>query len=286
MVAQLNSRVVWLTIDTDDIHHHPSNFGHPKRTKKKSIKQEKWEPSAKFVISMNKFRDWYFQNPKKRSVTLFIIAEQLESKIFRDWLEELLSDSRKADGEIWVGCHGLSHKCWSAWGEDKSNFKEDLMIACSKISSVVDIHWKPWFRAPGGYIAPWMAKILKDCNIEVDTSINPSLLLIRKSGRTFNGSKKKWNGWSTVSKAILEEGIIEREWLTSKILGIKMPACGPALHIPLLRYFSKKVWLDTIKSHKIAQENEIINSEKEVTTLYWHLLDYSRNNGKWKPPYL
>ena len=286
MVNSLQSKLIWLTIDTDDIDHHPTNFGHPKRTKHHIQTSKMWEPSTKFVTSMNKFRDWYFQDPEGRSVTLFVIAEQLNSKVFRDWLDELLSDSRKENGELWVGCHGLSHKCWSAWGEDKHNFKEDLLVACSKISSVVGVHWRPWFRAPGGYIAPWMAKILKDCNIEVDTSINPSSLLIRKSGKSSKRNKKKWNGWDTVSNAMSKEGITEREWLTSKICGIEMPACGPALHIPLLKYFSKRVWYNTIKSHEIASENAIINSEKEVFTLYWHLLDYSRDNGKWKPPYL
>jgi len=278
--------LIWLTIDTDDIDHHPTKFGHPNRTKNHIQISRKWEPSTKLLISMNKFRDWYFQDPNGRSMTLFVIAEQLDSKVFRDWLRELLADSRQGNGQLLVGCHGLNHKCWSAWGEDEHNFKEDLLVACSKISSVVGAHWRPWFRAPGGYIAPWMAKILKECNIEVDTSINNSSLLIRKSGRSTNGTRKKWNGWETVSNAMSREGITEREWLTSKIIGIDLPACGPALHIPLLKYFSKKSWNKTIKFHKIASENEITDPEKKVFTLYWHLLDYSRKNGKWKPPYL
>ena len=280
------SKFVWLTIDTDDINHHPRRYGHPKRTKNKIKNLKEWNPSPRLAISMLKFNEWYFNNTIKHSVTLFVIAEQLESKIFRDWLLELLSASKKGNGEINVGCHGLKHKCWSAWGEDyEEEFKRDLKIACSKISSIVGEFWRPWFRAPGGYIAPWMVKIIKECNLELDTSINPTKLLNRKSGKS-NIRNRKWNGWDSVLQSIEEEGIIEREWFTSKFFGIKVPCCGPALHIPFLRKISNRAWYNLLKSYTLASEKEITNLEDDVVTLYWHLLDYSRKNGNWRPPYL
>jgi len=284
MTNKLQNKKVWLTIDTDDLNHHPSKYGHPKRTKNNTLKSFNTEPSSKLIISMEKFREWFFQDPSKRSVTLFVIAEQLESKIFSEWLTKLLLDSENENGEILVGCHSYRHKCWSAWGEEyKNEFKEDLIMACSKISSVVGDSWRPWFRAPGGYIAPWMAKVLKECNIELDTSINPVSLLIRKTGKSKN---KKWNGWQNNFLSMQMEEIVEREWFTSKLLGIKIPCCGPALHLPFIRYFSNKAWSNLLNSYHLATENQIMDLEEEVITLYWHLLDYSRNNGNWNPPFL
>ena len=79
-------------------------------------------------------------------------------------------------------------------------------------------NYRPWFRAPAGYMAPWMVAPLVDCGITVDSSINDSILTKGKSGRG--------NTWQQVREACQQDvGVIEREWLTKW----KLPVNGPAL---------------------------------------------------------
>ena len=55
------------------------------------------------------------------------------------------------------------------------------------IKEFAETSWRPWFRAPGGYIAPWMAEILKLEKFELDSSINPTKFLSIKSGKFEKG---------------------------------------------------------------------------------------------------
>ena len=139
--------------------------------------------------------------------------------------------------------------------------------------------WRPWFRAPGGYVAPWMARILKDEGFILDSSINPTKFLSMKSGK----SEKKlgYNGWSSVDLAMKNEGIIERPWLTTFFPAL--PACGPALHIPILKNIASVTWKKFSKGN-FASEKQIQNPKINITTVYWHLLDYSKKGGSWIPP--
>ena len=76
-------------------------------------------------------------------------------------------------------------------------------------------------------------------------------------------------------------GIIERPWLTTFYPAL--PACGPALHFPFLKYFAISTW-KKFTNYRVAIEDEIKDKNVEITTVYWHLLDFSKNMGKWTPP--
>ena len=39
-----------------------------------------------------------------------------------------------------------------------------------------------------------------------------------------------------------------------------------------------------MSNSKLASEDEILNSEFKITTVYWHLLDFNKKNGNWLPP--
>jgi hypothetical protein len=116
-----------------------------------------------------------------------------------------------------------------------------------------------------------MAVVLKEQGFVLDTSINPSFLVRNKFGPQKN--------WKLVENAMCENNIIERPWLNSW-LG---PACGPALHIPGLAGVSRRLWLKK-SSLSHATEKQLLTKKTNVITLYWHLTDHARNNGKWTPP--
>lgn len=216
---------------------------------------------------MTGFGNWLKTNSERYPVTIFVIADQLMDEYFRDWLIAIVNQYPS----VTIGCHGYEHRSWSAWPEDKDNFSQALEKSKKKVLSVVGNAWRPWFRAPNGYIAPWMAEVLKEQGFTLDTSINPSLLVRRKAG------KKK--SWKLVNQSMKNEGIIERQWLTSW-LG---PTCGPALHIPGLRGIARRLWLQK-SALPIASEKQLLDEKQQVITLYWHLLDHGKNNGTWCPP--
>ncbi|MED5271585.1 MAG: hypothetical protein VX613_01705, partial [Candidatus Thermoplasmatota archaeon] len=132
---------------------------------------------------------------------------------------------------------------------------------------------------PGGYIAPWMAEILKEEGFVVDSSINPTFFLSIKSGK--REKKLRYNGWKAVNLAMEKAGIIERPWLTTFCPAL--PSCGPALHIPILKNFASSTW-KKYSNTNYASEIEILNSDVVITTVYWHLLDHSKKGGDWIPP--
>lgn len=188
-------------------------------------------------------------------VTIFVIADQLHGE-FLKWLQRMVSEY-----EIHIGCHGLTHKSWSAWGEDVEGFSLALSESINKIRDAVGEAYRPWFRAPAGYIAPWMAQVLSENGIEVDSSVNPSWLVRNKSA----------GGWSNVAKAMDEAGIIEKPWLTK----LTLPACGPALFKFPLSIIANRAWRNL--------EGEISGPEGNQT-IYWHILDHARQGGNWSPP--
>ena len=266
---------LWLTIDSDDVFHHPKFQGHPKRSKKKYSKNVM---SSRMEKSIECFEKWHLENIQV-PLTLFIIGQQLECKKFNKKMKDLILNSKKNGGKITIGCHGYLHRCWSAFKPDKNGFKNDLELAKKIIIKFGGDLWRPWFRAPGGYIAPWMAEVLKDAGFKLDSSINPTKLLSIKSG--FANQKLKFNGWKSVHLAMEKSGIIEREWLTTFFPAL--PTCGPALHIPVLKYLAINKW-KKISNTKFANENELLNNTFKIITVYWHLLDHSKKNGAWVPP--
>jgi hypothetical protein len=242
-----------------------------------------------------------------RSVTIFCIAEQLDCSGFVACLSRLL-----ARPNITVANHGWSHRCWSAWPADVDGFSAMLSASMSRLAEFVGDAWRPWFRAPGGYIAPWMAAPLAAAGITLDSSVNPSPLLSRKTGRRqalvlpgqgagevagegdgdgmdsngiFGQTKNRgMNGWIEVIEAMRKAGIVERPWSSLRSwMTPTLPACGPALHLPLLGGAARRLWRRQTRS-RAATEAELLDSDIEVNSLYWHILDHARRSGKWIPP--
>ena len=257
--------LTWLTIDCDDIRHIPKHHGHPTRTKS-PIASDELSPA--FRLGMKGFEEWLVSHDKP--VTLFVIADSLEDEEFSAWLTAIID---KFSHRVTIGCHGLDHKSWSAWPENPELFKQSMKEAIMIISEFAKANYRPWFRAPAGYMAPWMIEPLFECGITVDTSINDSILTRVKSG--------KGNTWQQVRSACEEVGLIEREWLTKW----NLPVNGPALSKFPLSIIARNAWKNlppVITSDKLTQ---IVEDENQtITTVYWHLLDHGKSSGKWQPP--
>ena len=53
--------------------------------------------------------------------------------------------------------------------------------------------------------------------------------------------------------------------------------------VKILKFFANSAW-KKFTNHRIATDDEIVNKDLKITTVYWHLLDFHKNNGKWVPP--
>ena len=131
--------------------------------------------------------------------------------------------------------------------------------------------FRPYFRAPNGYIAPWMAPVLAEAGYVVDTSVNPSWLVKSKAG----GST-----WKSVAEAMEEAGVTERPWLTHRTL----PVNGPALFKFPLSLNAKPAWKRAPPLLTNDQLAQVEDPKQTITTLYCHVLDFARNDGTWQPP--
>jgi len=265
---KLNEKKLWLTIDSDDFRHLPRHQGHPTRSRH-SLPADCTgkDPSPELKIGMEGFSKWFSEG---REATLFIIADQLDSEYFRNWLQPMIDT-----GRLRIASHGNTHRSWAAWPEDVAGFSTELDAATKHIKQFSGTAWRPWFRAPAGYIAPWMAKVLAEYGYVVDSSVNPTALLNRKTGRG--------NNWNKVVTAMNDNGVVERQWLTAKFLGLSLPTCGPALHKTFLKSISRRKW-KPLGSLERATDSDIENPNMEIDTVYWHLLDHAKNSGKWCPP--
>ncbi|MDP6899480.1 MAG: hypothetical protein QGF94_01430 [Candidatus Thalassarchaeaceae archaeon] len=248
----------WLSVDTDDRCHLPSKRGHPHRS---SLKMPHWRTdgyraSSELLNATDCFIEWVRDGPQ---VTIFLIAEQLDCPEFTHRMELLRNFEN-----ITFACHGWGHRCWAAWPIDTAGFSEMLVAARNRISTFARSSWRPWFRAPAGYIAPWMAAPLAASGFELDSSVNPSRWVARKMG----------GDWNAVITAMEQTGLVERPWLTTWI----GPACGPALSLFPFSVVARKAWLQSSRGREL---NPI---ENDVITLYWHLLDHGRKKGLWQPP--
>ncbi|HJM67002.1 MAG TPA: polysaccharide deacetylase family protein [Candidatus Thalassarchaeaceae archaeon] len=265
----------WFSIDSDDLHHHPSISGHPSRSSESSwcLEIEPRPMSNTLATSFESLQKWWISRPEDDRLTIFIIGEQVADPRFVNAIQSLIS-SRAG---LTIGIHGLNHICWSAWGKCSEEFSKAIKQSISAVEEVAGESFRPWFRAPGGYIAPWMASILSENGIILDSSINSVRMLRSKTGRDESG---RIHGWKQTLDAIEQEGIVEREWLTSK--GI--PINGPALRIPVLRIYSRWIWKRTLSESRCATEKELEDPSSSISSLYWHVLDHSRNSGRWTPP--
>ena len=254
----------WLTVDFDDLRHVPSAQGHPTRSKK----PVEARGLSKTCLGLERFEAWLEGN--EHPVTLFIIADLLHDEAFTEWLERVLA----AFGtRLTVGCHGLTHRSWSAWPEDIGGFSNALQQATAMLEEACGASFRFWFRAPAGYVAPWMAGVLASHGYNVDSSVNPSWLVRKKAG--------KGNSWHDVTRAMQQAQVLERPWATR----FSLPVNGPALTIFPLSIVAKGAWKRTppvLFANEVVQAVE--DSDRPLNTLYWHVLDHGRNNGTWSPP--
>jgi len=248
----------WLSVDTDDLIHLPSNRGHPHRSSEPmpSWHTQGYRATERLLEATDRFIEWAQEGPP---ITVFLIAEQLDCPDFTKRMDAMLSMSN-----ISIACHGWGHRCWSAWPEDNQAFSQMLVAARDRISAYAGKSWRPWFRAPGGYVESWMAGPLAGAGFRLDSSVNPSRWVNRKMG----------GDWSKVKRSMEDCGVIERPWLTTMI----GPACGPALSLFPFSLFAKGAWMKNSKSITGNPENE------SSVALYWHLLDHGRKSGRWQPP--
>ncbi len=257
-------RRTWLTVDTDDLRHVPSNQGHPTRSKSNPSLPD---VSEQFRVGIQGFDAWL--STHHHPVTLFIIADQCASGEFLKSMQSLI----ESYGErLTIGCHGLHHRSWSAWGEDFEGFSADLAESVRLLKHHFPNHFRKWFRAPAGYVAPWMFSILEQQGFRVDSSINPSWLVNKKYG--------KGNSWKTTQRAVQATTLVERPWK----IRCTLPTCGPAQHIRGLRWNAKAAWKRLSKPLSVNEISHIEDATIELDTIYWHILDHARNNGTWTPP--
>ncbi len=265
---------IWCSLDTDDVHHHPAISGHPSRSKDTPWPQNQSlrTMSERLSRGFDGFESWWSSQSEDSRITFFVIGEQLEDPNFVQRLQYIIG----LRPGITIGIHGWNHICWSAWGPRPDEFKSILEKSIELISFKVGSAFRPWFRAPGGYIAPWMAPVLASVGISMDSSINPVFLLRHKTGRDALG---KVNGWESIRESMIAASIVEREWYTRHYL----PVNGPALHHPALRFHSRLSWR-RLRSAEHANDEEILSKSDAVVSVYWHLLDHARLNGHWQPP--
>ncbi len=266
-VAVVERGSIWLSLDTDDQCHHPAVTGHPKRSRGQAeggpyVMSERLDAAWRGMLS------WRQEGGANLPLTLFVVAEQLDDERFCEFLTTLL----ESDDSILVACHGNRHRCWSAWDRDEIGLAHELSHAIRRLAAFAGERFRPWFRAPGGYIAPWMIPILSQQGIILDSSVNDTRLMRRKSGSR--------EGWGGVKRALRREGVVERSWMNH--LGI--PMCGPALRIFGLRWIARARWRRVTADARCASEQVVVNEAFPVTTLYWHLLDHAREGGEWAPP--
>jgi hypothetical protein len=255
----------WLTVDSDDLRHLPKHQGHPTRSTV-PFHGNPGELSSTFRAGWQGFVSWMAQH--EGAVTLFLITDLLENATFTALFGEAL---RRFPQRLTVGCHGHGHRSWSAWGEDVAGFSAMLATSTALLKEHAGDAFRPFFRAPNGYVAPWMAPVLAQHGYTVDSSVNPSWLVARKAGGA---------SWTDVCAAMSRAGVVERPWFTRWSL----PVNGPALVRPPLSILARRAWKKAPKPMSTNGMHGVDDPQVEVTTVYCHVLDFARKNGTWVPP--
>ena len=256
--------LTWMTVDSDDFRHLPKHQGHPTRSKGHVVGNEQLSPT--FRAGWSGFLRWMEEHDG--AVTLFVISDMLHDVEFAGLLTGAL---KQFPQRLTVGCHGHTHRSWSAWGEDAEGFNAMLSTSTQLLREHVGEAFRPFFRAPSGYVAPWMAAVLNKNGYTVDTSVNPSWLVRRKAG----GSS-----WSAVNEAMAKQRIVERPWLTRNTL----PVNGPALFTFPLSVNAKTAWKRAPRLLRPDELSKVERREQSITTLYCHILDFARRGTTWTPP--
>ena len=104
----------WFSVDSDDLHHHPSVSGHPTRSSVLPwcLDVDSRPMSDALFKSFQILQEWWVSRIDDDLLTIFIIGEQLDDPRFIEVIQNLIS-SRSG---LTIGIHGLKHICWSAWG--------------------------------------------------------------------------------------------------------------------------------------------------------------------------
>ena len=255
----------WLTVDTDDLRHLPRHQGHPTRSNE-PFEGDMSRMSPRFQTGWAGFHRWMATHD--HAVTVFVITDLFDDPDF----EHLLKASLEAYGQrLTVGCHGHTHRSWSAWGEAQEGFRDMLERSTGLLHQHAEKHVRPWFRAPAGYVASWMASALVDHGFSVDSSVNPSWLVRRKT----NGE-----GWGPVKTAMTSAGLVERSWNTS----FTLPVNGPALFRFPLSIIARRAWRRLPPPLNSDGVVNVANGSVPLVTAYVHVLDFARDDGEWTPP--
>jgi hypothetical protein len=255
----------WFTVDSDDLRHLPKHQGHPTRSRT-AYEGPVLEPSEDFVQGWKGLMGW--MDAHEGAVTLFVITDLLESEAFPSMLSDALT---RFPQRLTVGCHGHTHRSWSAWGEDVDGFSAMLERSTALLKQHAGDAFRPYFRAPNGYVAPWMGDVLARHGYRVDSSVNPSWLVRNKAAG---------HRWSSVASAMKRAGVVERAWLTRWTL----PVNGPALVRPPLSILARRAWKKAPKPMSANGMHGVDDPRVELTTVYCHVLDFARKNGTWVPP--
>jgi len=257
----------WLTVDTDDAHHRPWRQGHPTRSKDPSGQWTARQPSKAWIASIERFGDWVQQTG--HAVTVFVIQDQLVHPHAR---KALLDLAARCGTLLTFASHGTSHRSWGAWPEDAAGLTAAVKRSFAANEEAFGEQARPWFRAPSGYVAPWMAEALAQAGVTVDSSVNPSRLVRRKAGPT--------RRWSDVIEAMDHAGVLERTWHVHR----GWPVCGPALHLPGMAGRARRAWNNLPPLLMAEEVKGAVEGRDELATVYWHVVDHMRRKGRWRPP--
>ena len=257
----------WLTVDTDDAHHRPWRQGHPTRSKDPDGQRTARQPSDAWIEAIGRFGDWVQQTG--HAVTVFVIQDQLDQPHAR---KALLDLAARGGPLLTFASHGTSHRAWGAWPEDAAGLTAEVKRSFSANAEAFGEQARPWFRAPSGYVAPWMAEALAQAGVTVDSSVNPSRLVRRKAGPT--------RRWSDVMDAMSRANVVERSWHLHR----GWPVCGPALHLPGLAGRARRAWQKLPPVLDATEVRSAVEGRDDVTTVYWHMTDHVRRKGRWEPP--
>ena len=132
----------WFTVDTDDFRHLPQHQGHPTRSKE-AYDGPSDRLSEAFLTGWERMLDW--MEGHDGALTLFVISDLLETESFPEMLKRAL---HRFPERLTVGCHGHTHRSWSAWGENTEGFEAMLERSTTLLKQHAGGAFRPYFRAP------------------------------------------------------------------------------------------------------------------------------------------
>ena len=85
----------WFSVDSDDLHHHPSISGHPTRSKVSPwcLDLDPRPMSNTLIHSFKSLEKWWLTRKDDEILTIFVIAEQFEDQLFVDAINSIQNSS-------------------------------------------------------------------------------------------------------------------------------------------------------------------------------------------------